>query len=731
MPQILSGCGMHSYIFCRPALNDFSLPLGGFRWRDSTGSEITARRSDDHYLTSGSNITEKLDQWLEHYKDEEEIMILWGIGNHGGGPSQREYEAITAYTREHPEYELIHSTTEQFMERLVNRKEELPSVTGEIQECSPGCYTSMARLKRAHRQAEGLYYGTENIAAYAWWTGLRDYPAADLETCLKDILFAEFHDILPGSAIERVENESIRCLSRSMEELSRTRFQTVLSILSGDLPAENGTVPIYLINPNPFSVNVQTEAEYNISHRGEKLFKADISLTHNGEPVQFQRTDPENNLNSDWRPRVVLNADLGPGEIRRIDAAVQEREQPEPPPAAVPLLNTKEYHGAGVLCRINGATGLIDALTDGKSGSLLLPGAFVPKVYPDTDHSWVSGDPEKLTEKDLSLSGSSLIWDSPSRGTPFRLAGKDELKDIAPCPGWNDASAHPVRILEDGPLRAVIETVFVLDCSVMIRRYIIPKTHPYIEIRERIYWNHRDSILRISLPLTGTKKSCLSESLYSAAERNPSENMKEYPNQRWIALKGKQGPSLTVCSADIPSHSFTQSHLELNLLRSPAYSSFFLREDHPWHNSRFHPRQDQGHHTIVYRLYPAAAFSREAAVRNGTLMNQPVDYQVFYPDPADHTGKQSAAAQAKEWIRCDNAGVLIRTVKKAENDNALVVRIQESGGEKQDCRLYVSPFTEGIPLAFAPWELKTVAVKKYRSGDSKPVWKETNLVEGI
>jgi alpha-mannosidase len=207
--------------------------------------------------------------------------------------------------------------------------------------------------------------------------------------------------------------------------------------------------------------------------------------------------------------------------------------------------------------------------------------------------------------------------------------------------------------------------------------------------------------------------------------------MKEYPNQRWISLQTKQGSCLTVCSADIPSHSFTRSHLELNLMRSPAYSSFFLREDHPWHNSRFHPRQDQGHHLIVYRLYPAEAFSREKAVRNGSLMNQPVEYQVYYPDPADSSGNGTAAEQSKEWIRCDDGAVLIRAVKKAENEDSLVVRLQESGGEKKTCRLFISPFQEGISLTFSPWELKTVVIKKYRHGDPQPEWRETNLVEGI
>ncbi len=733
MPQILSGCGMRSYIFCRPSYGDYPLPLGGFRWRDNSGCEIIARRSDDHYLTSGSNITEKLDKWLEHYRLEEEIMILWGIGNHGGGPSEKEYLAIREYTENHPEYELIHSTPEKFMEHLLAKKDTLPEVTGEIQECCPGCYTSMARLKRLHRKAEGLYYGTENICTYAWWMNNSPYPLKELNTALKDILFSEFHDILPGSSIEQVEEESIRLLERSMEELSRLRFQKVLAIIRKDSPALQGTVPIYLVNPNPFPVAEQTEIEYNISHRGLDHFKADIQLTSNGNPVPYQRTDPENNLASDWRPRLVIKADLAAGEIRRIDASFKIQESAEFPSPASPIKGIAEFAGGGGVYRINGSTGLLDSLagTDLKASSVKTD-ALLPKIYPDLDHSWVSGDPEKSGGSGLNLSGSRMVWDGPHRGKPFRIAAEEELKSIAPGPGWNAENTHPVRLLEDGPLRTVIEAIFILERTVIVRRYIIPKNLPYIEIRERVYWNHTDSILRISIPFSNSEGKCISESLYSAAERKPTAHLKEYPNQRWISVQNKESSYLTVTSSDINSHIYTGSSLELNLLRAPAYASFSFQEKNPWHVARFHPRQDQGHHRIVYRIYTGTRFQRKEAVKNGCLMNNPVSFQVYYPDPADSLkGPTHEYRRMADWIKTDSDSVLVRTVKKSEKGDYLVLRLQEASGSKTRCELEVTPFRGRISLTFTPRELKTILIKKPETPDTQPEWEETNLVEGL
>jgi len=87
-PQILAGCGFDSYVFCRPEFGTFELPRGVFEWKDRSGASVLARRSDDHYQTQSLKvIREKLTKWVEHFKDEQHVLLLWGIGNHGGGAS--------------------------------------------------------------------------------------------------------------------------------------------------------------------------------------------------------------------------------------------------------------------------------------------------------------------------------------------------------------------------------------------------------------------------------------------------------------------------------------------------------------------------------------------------------------------------------------------------------------------------------------------------------------------
>ena len=150
-------------------------------------------------------------------------MILWEIGNHGGGPSRDEYRSIKEYARQHPEYEFIDSTIDRFFDDVLAQMDRLPVVQSEIQDSFPGCYTSMSRVKRGHREAESLMVSAERLATLAWWWGRSPYPEKALEIAWRDILFAEFHDILPGSGVPMAERDSLQMLSHAREILRRQR----------------------------------------------------------------------------------------------------------------------------------------------------------------------------------------------------------------------------------------------------------------------------------------------------------------------------------------------------------------------------------------------------------------------------------------------------------------------------------------------------------------------------
>ncbi|MBN2713451.1 MAG: alpha-mannosidase, partial [Planctomycetes bacterium] len=315
--QVLDGCGMNGYIFCRPSVAQMDLPVGLFEWKDRSGNSITARRSDDHYLTN-NEFTKYCDDWMPRWEGEPVSMILWGLGNHGGGPSKEEYKQIRQYIKDHPQIEVIESTPELFFSEAKKalKGKKLPVVKEELQNCFPGCYTSMSRIKRAHRETESLVKSVERICTLAWWFAGEKYPAETIENAWRDVMFSEFHDILPGSSAPQVEADSLRQLSSARESMSRLRLKTILRMFRNEKKADGGDVPIFVANPHAFRYKGVMELELHTDYvwrpRGVELYVGKKKIPH-------QRIEPGHNMPQDWRQRVAINVDLAPWEVLRID----------------------------------------------------------------------------------------------------------------------------------------------------------------------------------------------------------------------------------------------------------------------------------------------------------------------------------------------------------------------------------------------------------------------------
>ena len=111
--QIMKKAGYDSYLFCRPQPDHMKLPENDFTWVGFDGSEVTGHRAFSMYLSRKGKAAEKISNWLEAHPDKEVGMVLWGIGNHGGGPSRVDLENIEQLMEKHRnEIKMCHSTPE-------------------------------------------------------------------------------------------------------------------------------------------------------------------------------------------------------------------------------------------------------------------------------------------------------------------------------------------------------------------------------------------------------------------------------------------------------------------------------------------------------------------------------------------------------------------------------------------------------------------------------------------
>lgn len=718
--QILAGCGFDSYIFCRPDFGSQDLPVGAFDWSDRSGATVIARRSDDHYnSTPARTIADKLEKFLAHYADEPTTLILWGIGNHGGGPSQLDWKALQRYIREHRDTELVQSTPEAFFDELRKAQTDRPRVVGEIQNSAPGCYTSMARLKRVHREAESLLSEVERLAALAWWGRGADYPQDELKHLWRDVLFAQFHDILPGSMIAEGERQELQRLGGVCHQLRRIRAQTMTTLVKQQRPPKAGHTPLWLFNPHGRPLDMTVELEPFLGNCLPPNTTA--KLHRDGKTLRYQRIAPRHNTGNRAIQRLAVPMKLDPFEVARIDVEPVAKRDPLPPKPPGATRANLTFTAKQTTVRINPRTGLIDELRFGRGAkSLVKPGALQPALFRDLDHSWTCGDPKQPGAKTLWLSARG--WRKPAM--LFKLATAEQAAQLSPLPEdkysrAKRTKARPVRIIEHGPIRTTVEAMFVCGPSAIVRQYIFDHAHGLLEVRDRVFMNHRDHMLKLLVPLTRPPRESVSETPYSAVRREPTDIHEDRPNQRWAAVVEPGGAWLGIANSGSFAHSLTADTLALNVLRAPAYSSFNLRTDRPFQPGRFKPRQDQGEHEVAWAITGGRRFAEPKMTDLAAALNTPPTPLVWFS-----AGGDGQAPLPR--VTCEPECVEIVALKKADRGNALIVRLREQAGKMTTAKVAIG--RDRFSVELAPYGLQTVALRRSRG---KLNVKKVNLVEGL
>ena len=177
--QILTKSGYDGYLFMRPGDGDrfIKLPANEFKWIGYDDSEVTAVRIHGGYNSGKGKAAEKIRAYANACAEGDFFLCLWGIGNHGGGPSKKDLDDIEVLTAEMAKNDttLIQSTPELYIKE-VNERRTLPTYDKGLNPWSPGCYTSQVRIKQRYRSAENTFFMTESMASHASLEKLMDRP---------------------------------------------------------------------------------------------------------------------------------------------------------------------------------------------------------------------------------------------------------------------------------------------------------------------------------------------------------------------------------------------------------------------------------------------------------------------------------------------------------------------------------------------------------------------------
>ncbi len=713
LAQILAGCGFDSYVFCRPHRSVRPLPVGSFRWRHASGAEVVARRSDDHYITQGDlRKSMRGGDWPKFYASEGDFMFLWGIGNHGGGPSRDEYAQFPGMRKDFPNVEFIESSPEEFFKHSLKRRPraELPVVTGDFKPFSEGCYTSMQRVKTAHRRMENLMGLTERLASMAWWRGLRAYPSADLLVAWKDILFSEFHDFLPGSSIPKVEADALTLFGHAEEILRRKKLECQISLLRAEPLAERDATPLFVFNPHSWEVTQEVEIEFCLARQ----YKPDSVVRHvlrGGREIPAQFEKGENNLDDqgwgEWRQKAVFLATIPPLSYQRFDTAYEVlpydtvTRWASPP---MPKGGALKLGSEALSVEVNLRTGLVDVVKE--SGRKVLgANSFRPLVFADWAHSW-----EMPVE-----------WQEPVGA--FKLATPTEAARIVGSEFFNPGfkkGKRPVAIIEDGPIRTVVEALFVHGTSWIAQRYIISKGRPALRVEQTVFWTEHDRMLRLEMKLAKGPNRVEAEKCYSVDDetRSPAKQGLEQDFQHFIRFSGGAAiPPFAVVSHGIHGYRLKKDCLRLSVLRSPAYGCITVAADCQRFHDRYIPRHDQGlREARISLLFGQKAATAAAASRGAWEENMPLEPLVYFP-----TTRGVRPPKIRSFVSIAAENIMLVAAKKAERGNDLVMRFWETAGRD-------TTFTFQIEGVSFKAKIGAHALKTLRL-DRKGRLSETDLIE--
>lgn len=697
--QILVKSGYTGYLVGRPDPERYGIPrdparLGVvFDWLGFDGSRIAVHTHPPGYASRLGLLEPMLRNYLAEHapRADSPDLITWGIGDHGGGASAEDLRILAQVTADAGKVgiRLIQSTPERYfrdMRRTIPRAE----VARELGPHSTGCYTSMARVKTLHRRLEADLFAAEKMALAASANGLLAYPRAELAEAQRDLLLSQFHDALPGSGIQDVEDHTLRLLGRGIEALSRVRARSFVALCAGqEREHRQDRPPILVWNPHPWPVKTEVTCEFRLHDFNWRRTFVDVSLLRDGKRIPCQVEQERAQSTLDWGKRLVFRTTLAPGMNR---FSTRLREVPaKPAPRIRALRGVIEVATAQQRVRISARSGLLLSwLVGGRE--TVRSGACRAVVVADGAHSW-----RPPTEP-----RSGGLVGAFRRVATAREAGRGS---------GLSAGLEPVRVIEDGPVRTVVEAVFAYRSSLLVLRYGIAKEGVGIEVEILVRWNEPRRMLKLELPLAGAMDDWRVQTAFGVEHHRPDGT--ERVVQRWqAAVCGDR--VVTVVNDGRYGADASRRMLRTTLLRSPAYS---CQEHETRIGDRWTPSIDIGQHRFRLWLSTGPAAGRLVAVEREALLVHEAPYALsFYPPGS---GRRPDAP-----VLISDPAVHLVAAKQEEEGAGTILRLFNPGDRRRRIRVRMPAHGADFATVLAPWELQTWRIP--RRGGPRPC----DLLEG-
>ncbi len=721
VPSYLSQGGVRYLYLHRPGVHGRPDVPGAFWWAAADGSRVLVRndRALGYNGVIGPQVVPRSLVPLRRETGLQFTMFVYGVGDHGGGPTRRDL-AYLLDMAQWPVYpKLVFATARQFFERLEREGARLPVLEGELNFEFTGCYTTQTLIKKSNRFAEKRLAAAEAACLLGERVAGVPYPAEGLEQAWRDALFNHFHDILPGSGVRDTRTYA-HGLYQQVVAFTASAGTRALRAIAGlvdtkDAQAAETDMPAAL---TPTAAG--SGAGHGSADGGLSSYAADAG-TGVHPLVIFNTTESERKEVVEatvWDPgwgwespeSVELEAE-GPDSSRAAAQVLERgtywghRFQRVAFPASVPGLGysrwfLRETPVSALAAQTEPAPRTEPGQAAGRRQGTRQLGFVHPCRYAVYERGIEGLENEHLSlEVDPNGGGIRRLTHVPS-GTGI-VEGAGSILEYAverarPMSAWEiehtgSATAPVVTKIERvaaGPYVASLAVSLRVAASELRLVYELRAADPRLHIRLHAFWMERGSrdagspVLRLALPLAfagaDARPRAVYEIPFGALERSLARG-EEVPALRWAAVEaGPRGHRIAcVLFNDCKhGHSFRDGVLALTLIRSSFEPD---------------PLPEIGQHEVRCGLacvpgpLDCAAAARAAAAFETEL-------QVV--STASREGRLAASSS---FLRVD--GAVLSGFKRSEDGEALVLRFYNPAEEETLARVEPTPILGRIRSA--------------------------------
>ncbi|KAJ1651151.1 Glycoside hydrolase, 38 vacuolar alpha mannosidase [Dispira simplex] len=626
LPQIVREAGMRYFFTQKLSWNNINeFPHTTFYWIGLDGSRVLTHMAPSNtYAAQGT--VEELVKSVTNHKDlayTNESLLLYGNGDGGGGPLPAMLDRLERLQDLDGLPKVVFDHPNTFYERVERDSPDLVSWKGELYfELHRGTYTSQAAVKHGNRICELLLRDLELIATQSWVAGKDQYryPQKEINHLWELLLLNQFHDVLPGSSIGSVYEDA-------------RRFYKEIRTLGSQL-IDDALYALYKVSNHQPTGSPEDLAEVNgiFVYNSLPWDRTEVIKVALGDQptmpltLHHQRTSSQDGMYMVASTVPAMGCQVTPWSY-----------QPSVVPVSAyfsPTLRSFVLENIYLYARFDEG-GRLQSLVDRRVDRELIPkGAQgnVLRLYEDIPIYWDAWDVEV-----------------------YHL---EKGRDVPP---------GEVQLTDSGPLVGSLVVNYHLGTASTCRQVIsLSAISPRLDFECTVDWHENRRILKAEFTVDITSDVATYETQFGWVQRPTHFNTTwdlakfEVCGHKYADLS-EYGYGVALFNDSKYGYSTYRNTMRLSLLRSPK-----APDEHC----------DMGLHHFRYALYPhKGTFFESDVVQAAYQFNVPIRTQLC--DTRGLTG----AAWMNPLFRWEGASnVILETVKKAEDDDAVIVRLYEAYG---------------------------------------------------